>query len=163
VVVLCVVAVGAVLVVAGRSPKDRSPVVEVRSRPSIGEDLPRISAPPALPALATTSTTPMTTTTAPGVTEVEGRGQPTPLTARHPIVAELPYDAPNFRIDYRADGGRLVLRIRLRALQLRDAGTPSVEEQLAAYKAQALAWLGERGVLATTYPIEWDPPRAGQL
>ena len=91
-------------------------------------------------------------------TEAEGPSRATDLARRWPIVARLPYEAPAWRVDYRVDGGRLILKVRLRALRLRDPGTESYESQLSRHKAEALAWLGPGA-----WTIEWDPPEAAAL
>lgn len=104
------------------------------------------------------------TTTAPAssastaVSEPEGASTATALARRWPILARLPHEAPAWRIDYRVEGDRLVLWVRLRALRLRDPGAESYQSQLRRYKSEVLAWLGPG-----LWTIEWDPAEAATL
>lgn len=105
---------------------------------------------------STSSMPPASTTTA--VSEPEGASTATALVQRWPVIARLPHEAPGWRVDYRVDGGRLTLRIRLRALRLRDPGAETYESQLRRYKAEVLAWLGPG-----PWTIEWDPLEAAAM
>ena len=127
--------------------------------------------PPASP--ATTETEPEPTATRPpsrspdtispadvdrqlaGVDELE---QTEPLTRR------LPHDSAHFRVDYHlADDGLLVVEIELRAVLNRPDQLAAYEDQLRAYRAEALAWLASVGADPASLHLTYRPPEAATL
>jgi len=84
---------------------------------------------------------------------------------RFPVTQVLPYETPRWKVDYRLDGTQhLSLVITLMPLTNRADQVAERRAQLVAAKAEALAWLLERGgTKSTTYPIVWFPAEAATL
>lgn len=78
--------------------------------------------------------------------------------ANNPIINKLPYEAINFKVDYKSEkNNSLALVITL--FPYSDAVTEPTQykEQLMDYKAEATAFLKENNVDTTKMPITWLP------
>lgn len=108
-----------------------------------------------VPTVTSTTTTIVATTTVVPVDTQE---------VRFPITQVLPFETPRWRIDYRIDAGHLSLVITLTPLTNRADQIDERRAQLVEAKAEALAWLMERGgIKPSTYPIRWLPAEAATL
>jgi hypothetical protein len=111
---------------------------------------------PSVVSTVTSTTIPVVTTTVVPVDTQE---------VAYPVIQALPYETPRWRIDYRIDTGQhLHLVITLMTLVNRADQVSERRAQLVEAKAEALAWLMERGgVKPSTYPITWFPSDAVAL
>lgn len=82
-----------------------------------------------------------------------------------PVTQVLPFETPRWRVDYRIDSAhRLTLVITLMTLTNRADQVDERRAQLVQAKAEALAWLMERGgTKPSAYPITWFPAEAAAL
>ena len=94
----------------------------------------------------------------------QGRQRTDRLERDQPLAEALPHQTAHYAIDYRvAADGSLDLTVQLFAV-LNDADRlPQYEEQLRAYKAEALAFIRDRGGDPARHRITFRPPEAARL
>ena len=81
-----------------------------------------------------------------------------------PLTRRLPHDSDHFRVDYHLDNdGRLVVDIELRAVLNRPDQLVAYEEQLRAYRDEALDWLRSVGADPAWLNLTYLPPEAATL
>jgi hypothetical protein len=86
------------------------------------------------------------------------------LEREQPLIQSLPKSTTHYKIDYRVESDRsLSLTITLFAVLNRADQLPQYRAQLVEYKAEALAWLGSKGVNPTDYKTTYLPPEAANL
>ncbi len=86
------------------------------------------------------------------------------LEQTEPLTRRLPHDSDHFRVDYRLDDeGRLVVEIELRAVLNRPEQLAAYEDQLRAYRGEALAWLRSVGADPASLDLLYRPPEAASL
>ena len=128
-----------------------------------------VPARPATPARAASSTSSTSSTSPPAATSTtapfaRGRQQTDRLERDQPLAGALPHSTAHYAIDYRvAADGSLDLTVRLFAV-LNDAGQlAQYEDQLRAYKAEALEFIRDRGGDPARYRVAFAPPEAARL
>lgn len=82
---------------------------------------------------------------------------------RFPIIQALPFETPNWKVDYRMEGAALILRITLTPIINRPEQLAARAETLKASKVEVLAWLTSKGAPPGTYGVIWTPSDASKL
>jgi hypothetical protein len=110
----------------------------------------------------TTQPAPPSTSRGSLVTTTTGRAVDR-LEVDQPLTQYLPHETRGWAVDYHMEGPRLVLTITVLSVVNRADQAGERKAQMAANKADALAWLAARGAKPGSYGILWRPSEAAGL